>query len=207
MDLIKKLFHLFFLNILWLIGCIPLLTIGASTCAAYAVALRLADGDEEVQSVRGISGRFIKAFKQDFLQGLLIFLFTVACGGIGYLIFVHLREDAYNLLFLAIFVIYILAALIINLYAYPLIARYSNTFVNTLRNSVALYIMNLKVSFRTLAFVILEIVALYFTRYIYFAGALILPALIFYTVSRTAKDIFIRMENPESEEDDSPVVE
>lgn len=89
------------------------------------------------------------------------------------------------------------------MYAYPLIARYSNSFVNTLKNSVALYAMNTKVSFRTLGIVLLEIVVLYFSKYIYFAGMLILPALIFYTVSYTAKDIFLRMENPapaESEE-------
>jgi hypothetical protein len=37
-------------------------------------------------------------------------------------------------------------------------------------------------------------------------GILILPALIFYTVSRPAKDIFVRMENPasvESEEENT----
>ena len=203
MDLIKKLWHLFFLNILWLICCLPVITAGGATCAAYAVALRLADDDEEVQTIRGITVRFSKALKQDFLQGLLLFLFTLACGGIGYFIFTRLREDAFNLILTAIFVIYILAVLILNLYAYPLVARYSNTFLNTLRNSVALYIMNIKTSFKTLVIVLVEIVALYFIRYIFFVGVLILPALIFYTVSRTAKDIFVRMENPapaESEE-------
>jgi hypothetical protein len=63
MNLIKKLPRLFFVNILWLIGCIPLITIGVSTCAAYAVTLRLADEDEEVQSLRGIAARFFKAYK------------------------------------------------------------------------------------------------------------------------------------------------
>ena len=54
--------------------------------------------------------------------------------------------------------------------------------------------------------VLVEIVALYFTRYIFYVGILILPALIFYTVSRPAKDIFVRMENPasvESEEENT----
>ena len=66
MDLIKKFWQLLVLNFLWLICCIPVITIGGSTCAAYAVALRLADDDEEVQSLRGIAARFFKAFKQDF---------------------------------------------------------------------------------------------------------------------------------------------
>lgn len=203
MDLIKKLFQLFFLNCLWLLCCLPVITIGGATCAAYAVALRLADEDEEVQSLRGIAGRFFKAFKQDFLQGILIFMFTAAGLSLGYFLFDRARDYGFNLIIILLLFVYAMVILILNLYAYPLIARYTNTFVNTLRNSVAIFIMNTKVSLRTLALVILEIAALYFTRYIYFAGLLILPALIFYTVSRTAKDIFVRMENPapvESEE-------
>ena len=195
MNLIKKFLKLFFLNCLWLLCCLPVITAGGSTCAAYAVALRIVDEDEEIKTIRGITARFFKALKQDFLQGLLLFLFTAACGGIGYFIFTRLREDAFNLILTAIFVIYILAALILNLYAYPLVARYSNTFLNTLRNSVALYMMNIKVSFRTLALVLVEILILYLTRYIYFAGILILPTLIFYTVSCTARDIFVSMES------------
>ena len=196
MDLIKKFLQLFFLNCLWLICCLPVITIGGATCAAYAVALRLADDDEEVQSVRGLAARFFKAFKQDFLQGILIFLFTMACGGLGYFLFDRARDYGFNLIIIAALTVYALVVLVVNLYAYPLVARYSNTFVNTLKNSVALYAMNTKVSFRTLGIVLLEIVALYFSKYIYFAGMLILPALIFYTVSRTAKGIFFRMENP-----------
>lgn len=202
MDLIKKLFQLFFLNCLWLICCIPVITIGGATCAAYAVALRLADDDEEVQSVRGIAARFFKALKQDFFQGILIFLFTMACGGLGYFLFDRARDYGFNLIIIAALAVYFLIALVFNMYAYPLIARYSNSFVNTLKNSVALYAMNTKVSFRTLGIVLLEIVALYFSKYIYFAGMLILPALIFYTVSYTAKDIFLRMENPVAVEEE-----
>ena len=201
MDLIKKFLQLFFLNCLWLVSCIPVITIGGATCAAYAVALRLADDDEEVQTVRGIAVRFFKAFKQDFLQGILIFIFTMACGGLGYFLFDRARDYGFNLIIIAALALYALVALVFNFYAYPLIARYSNTFINTLRNAVALYAMNTKASFKTLGFVLLEIVILYLTKRIYFAGILILPSVIFYTVSRTAKNIFFRMENPQ------PVVE
>ena len=54
----------------------------------------------------------------------------------------------------------------------------------------------MKGSFRTLGIVIVEMIILYFSKYAYYAGFLIIPALIFYTVSLTAKDIFVRMENP-----------
>ena len=187
MNLIKKLPRLFCVNILWLIGCIPLITIGVSTCAAYAVILRLADDDEEVQSLRGIAARFFKAYKQDLLQGILILIFTVACGAGGYFIFRAFQESGFNIIKIAVLAGYALLAFVFNMYSYPLIARYSNTFVNTLRNSVALFLQYVNSS---------ELVILYLTRYAFFAGFVILPALIFYTVSLTAKDIFVRLENP-----------
>ena len=196
MDLIKKFLKLFWLNFLWLICCLPVITIGPSTCAAYAVTLRLADDDEEVETFSGIARRFFKAFKQDLIQGFFIFLFSAACLALGYFLFDRARDYGFNLIIIAALALYALVVLVVNFYAYPLVARYSNTFVNTLRNSIALYVMNTKLSFKTMAIVIVEIIALYFTRYIYFAGILILPSVIFYTVSRPAKDIFVRMENP-----------
>ena len=196
MDLIKKLFQLFFLNCLWLICCIPVITIGGATCAAYAVALRLTDDDEEVQNVRGIVRRFFKAFKQDFLQGLLLSVFTGACCGLGYFLFDRARDYGLNLIIIVALTVYALVVLVVNLYAYPLVARYSNTFVNTLKNSVALYAMNTKISFRTQGWVVAGLLLIYLSKYIYYAGILIIPSLIFYLVSRTAKDIFLRMENP-----------
>ena len=196
MNLIKKLPRLFWLNILWLIGCIPVITIGVSTCAAYAVTLRLADEDEEVQSLRGIAARFFKAYKQDLLQGILILIVTVICGAGGYFIFKLFQDSGFNIIKIAIFAGYVLLAFVFNMYSYPLIARYSNTFVNTLRNSVALFLQYVNSSLKTLGIVLVELVVLYFTRYAFFAGFVILPVVIFYTVSVTVKDIFVRLENP-----------
>lgn len=203
MNLIKKLPRLFWLNILWLIGCIPVITIGISTCAAYAVTLRLADDDEEVSSMRGIAVRFLKAYKQDLLQGILILIFTLACGAGGYFIFKAFQDSGFNIIKIAVFAGYVLLAFVFNMYSYPLIARYSNTFVNTLRNSVALFLQYVNSSLKTLVIVVVELVVLYFTRYAFFAGFVILPALIFYTVSVTVKDIFVRLENPAPVEEET----
>ena len=203
MNLIKKLPRLFWLNILWLIGCIPVITIGVSTCAAYAVTLRFADDDEEVKSYGRIARRFFKAYKQDILQGILILIFTVACGAGGYFIFKAFQESGFNIIKIAVFAGYVLLAFVFNMYSYPLIARYSNTFVNTLRNSVALFLQYVNSSLKTLVIVVVELVVLYLTRYAFFVGFIILPVVIFYTVSVTVKDIFLRLENPTPVEEKS----
>ena len=203
MNLIKKLPRLFWLNILWLIGCIPVITIGVSTCAAYAVTLRLADDDEEVSSMRGIAVRFFKAYKQDLLQGFLILIFTVVCGAGGYFIFKAFQDSGFNIIKIAVFAGYVLLAFVFNMYSYPLIARYSNTFVNTLRNSVALFLQYVNSSLKTLVIVVVELVVLYLTRYAFFVGFVILPVVIFYTVSLTVKDIFVKLENPTPVEEET----
>lgn len=195
MDLIKKFLKLLWLNCLWLLGCLPVLTIGASTCAAFAVTLRLADEDEEVQSARGIAARFFKAFKQDLLQGFFIFLFTAACVSLGYFLFDRARDYGFNLIIIAALVVYVLVVLVVNLYTYPLVARYSNTFSNTLKNSIALYVMNAKASFQAQSWVVAGLLLIYLSKYIWYAGILIIPSIIFYMVSKTARDIFVKMEN------------
>ena len=201
MDLIKKFLKLLWLNCLWLLGCLPVLTIGASTCAAFAVTLRLADEDEEVQSARGIAARFFKAFKQDLLQGFFIFLFTAACVSLGYFLFDRARDYGFNLIIIAALVVYVLVVLVVNLYTYPLVARYSNTFSNTLKNSIALYVMNTKASFQAQSWVVAGLLLIYLSKYIWYAGILIIPSIIFYMVSKTTRDIFVKMETPGATEE------
>ena len=201
MDLIKKFLKLLWLNCLWLLGCLPVLTIGASTCAAFAVTLRLADEDEEVQSARGIAARFFKAFKQDLLQGFFIFLFTAVCVSLGYFLFDRARDYGFNLIIIAALVVYVLVVLVVNLYTYPLVARYSNTFSNTLKNSIALYVMNTKASFQAQSWVVAGLLLVYLSKYVWYAGILIIPSIIFYMVSKTARDIFVKMETPGSTEE------
>jgi len=206
MNLIKKLPRLFWLNILWLLCCFPLVTIGASTCAAYAVTLRIADEDNEVAGFKGVALRFFKAFKQDLVQGFLMFLFSAVSLGLGGFFIYLVYDSGFSLLKLAGLIAYFIIAGVFNLYSYPLIARYTNSFVNVLRNSMGLFLQYINLSFRTLVIVAVEIVVLYFSRHIYFAGLLIIPSLIFYTVSIPARYIFVRLENPveeaESEESD-----
>ena len=207
MDIISKFLRLVFVNLLWLLCCIPVVTAGASTCAAFAVTLRLADDDEEVQTIRGITARFFKAFRQDLFQGFLISIFTAVCAGLGGLFIYLALDNGLNLFIIVLLAVYFLVVLVLNFYSYPLIARYTNTFANTLRNSIALFAQYANSSLKTLGFVVLEAAVLALTFKIYFAGLLILPALIFYTISRTAKDIFFKLENPQKSEDDSPVAE
>ena len=59
------------LSVLWLIGCVPVFTIGASTVALYYVAMKMVRDEEE-----GIVRRsFRENFRQSIPVTLILFLF------------------------------------------------------------------------------------------------------------------------------------
>ena len=64
-----------FLNLLWIVCSIPIITIGASTTAMYSVMLKLVK-NEEGYIVKG----FLKAFKENFRQSTLMWLLYLVFG-------------------------------------------------------------------------------------------------------------------------------
>ena len=63
------------LNVLWLVCCIPVFTIGASTTALYTVMLKMVK-NEEGYIFRG----FFKAFKENFKQSTIMWLILLVLG-------------------------------------------------------------------------------------------------------------------------------
>ena len=56
---ITKMAYSAYLNILWLICCLPIVTIGASTTALFYVTLKMAEDRDD-----GLTGMFFRAFRQ-----------------------------------------------------------------------------------------------------------------------------------------------
>lgn len=114
------------LNILWFAFSIPLITIGASTCAAFSVTLKMVDDEEGY-----VAKMFVKAFKENFKKGTLMWLIslpwlvlTLAAWRI-----VAIAQDYYLLIMIG--AIFLTASYIaFNLYSYPLIARYDLSLIH-----------------------------------------------------------------------------
>lgn len=75
-NILNRLMDLILLNVLWFLCCIPLFTIGASTCALYEVTLHYAF-EEDPPVVR----TFFEAFRKHFKKATLLFLLMSAVGG------------------------------------------------------------------------------------------------------------------------------
>ena len=74
-----KLTNLLILNLYWVIGCLPVITIGTSTIAAFSVTLKMTE-DREGASM---TVQFWKAYVKNLKHGIPLSLILLAgCGSI-----------------------------------------------------------------------------------------------------------------------------
>ena len=95
MQFITKLACTAYLNLLWFICCIPIVTAGASTTALYYVTLKMVKDEES-----GLTRAFFHSFKENFRQGTIIWLILLAAGivlGIDGYVLYHLRFQQHNI--------------------------------------------------------------------------------------------------------------
>ena len=73
---------IFALNVCFVVGCIPIFTVGASLSALYAMCIRLQE-DEEETVVAGFIHEFKRNFKQSTIAYFFILLAIFVLGYIG----------------------------------------------------------------------------------------------------------------------------
>ena len=135
-QIMTKIFNIFWLSMLWLLCCIPVITIGASTIALYYEMLKLVK-DEETNVTRG----FFRSFRQNFLQSLPvtgIFLVAVAVLAADFHILGAAgSEKGASFMYGFCIVLGIVCAAVFS-YVFPLIARFQNTLGRQFGNAARL---------------------------------------------------------------------
>lgn len=133
-------FDLVILNALFLIGCMPILTIGVSLSAMYSVTLKLVKKEND-----SIVKLFIKAYKDNLKQGLLYGILALSL-----IIFLYMDLFYLSLLFptsVGMIKIMIIALAImiylIYLYIFPLIARYEFSSKEIYQTALKISLSNL----------------------------------------------------------------
>ena len=126
-----------YLNVLWFLCCVPIVTAGASTTALFYVMLKVAKNEEG-----NVTKSFFRSFKQNFKKATLIWLILLGLGIIlaldGYVLY-HMRfENAFWTICTAIFLVVLAAYAIVLMYIFPLLARFENTIRAMFLNSIML---------------------------------------------------------------------
>lgn len=189
--------NVFLLSLCWLVGSILIVTIGVSTVALFDVTLRMVD-DEEGYVVK----QFIKAYKQNLKQGLLLGIITLVCSYVIYLdvqILKALTEGSIILMIVAIVTIFVFVCSLV--YAFALTARYENSVPRILKNSFRIAMKYPGRTVGMLVVVAIEVAAFAWNLTLMFLGVLIAPACIAFTMSAFSKPIFEMIEKDNASEE------
>ncbi|HIR77331.1 MAG TPA: YesL family protein [Candidatus Choladousia intestinipullorum] len=130
---LNRISDLMILNLIFILCCIPVVTIGPALTGLYYVTLKIAS-NEEGYIVRG----FFKSFKQNFRQGLIIWLILLAAGCVfGVDIFILIQtKTAFSNVLLVIISATALVFLMVFLYIFPVLSRFENNIRATFKNSL-----------------------------------------------------------------------
>lgn len=131
-NVLGRVTDLIILNLLFLLTCIPVITIGAAQSALYAVTLKMVRGEESY-----IIKSYLKAFREDFRQATVIW--AVALSMI-FVMYQNIRMlDAQSPVKRILLILCIFGAIIL-IYAFPLLARFENTVWRTVNNALLMAI-------------------------------------------------------------------
>lgn len=139
MQALSKVADLLWLNVLTLICCLPIVTIGASLTALNYMALKIAR-NEECYITRG----FFKSFRENFKQATIIWLsmlllivilvadFIIMSGG---------TETGFGKVLWGVIMAVALLVAATMLYVFPVLAKFENTVFRTLKNALIMSLM------------------------------------------------------------------
>ena len=133
MQVANKFADLMLLNILTLVCCVPIFTIGAAVTAMHSVLLKIYRNEESY-----ITKQYFKSFKENFKQSTLIFLIYI------FLLIVFIldfRIITSGVITVPKFLLYVLLALAIlaaisYVWVFVLQSRYENKIRTTIKNSL-----------------------------------------------------------------------
>ena len=186
------------LNFCWIIGTVIGLgtTIGVSTVAAFDVGLKMVENKEGY-----VVRQFISAYKKNLKQGIPLGLVSLLAMYTVYLDFELFNKIPNATIFLCIWGFLSGAVFFICfVYAFPLTARYVNTFRNTIKNS---FRISVRYAGRTALMALL--LAVEFCAFIWnlttlFIGLLFGPALMILTVCMFSMPLFRKIQKENAED-------
>ncbi|WP_434797904.1 YesL family protein [Terrisporobacter vanillatitrophus] len=140
-EILEKITDIVILNLLCIISCLPIVTIGASITAVYSVAMKMIK-DEETYIVK----EFIRSFKENFKTSTIVWSIMLIIGGVLLFDFYMSRlvsHESVSKVLQCIFTIIGIMYTFTLTYVFPIISKFENTIKNTMINSALISIQNL----------------------------------------------------------------
>lgn len=181
------------LSLLWILCSLPVVTLGISTIALFTVTLKMTDDKEG-----HVSHDFFNAFKANWKQGIPMSFITVIAVSAVYLDFwIYSNMDPSDSSRLMILIFGIVAAYVLGfalLYVYPLLARYENSVLKSLKNSFSISMRYFVRSLFLAIIVAFLFAVIFWNTKTLLVGVLMGPGFIAFTVSAFSMIIFKKIE-------------
>lgn len=123
------------LNVLFVISCVPVVTIGPAIAALYSTVFAYVDHDDV-----SLHQEYLRRFKREFVKGFLSSLMFMALAALIIFGFVFWNQVQSDVAYAGLVVLIVATAFVVLSfeYYYPLQARFENTFARTWKNSLIL---------------------------------------------------------------------
>lgn len=127
-----RIWDLVLTNLLFILCCIPIVTIGPSMTAMYHCTLRIVKGNHT-----GTLKTFFRAFKENFLQSILVWLSSILIAAILYIDirFLNTQESPIARVLFVFTIAIFLLLIIFSLMIYPVIATFHGTLKMLIKNT------------------------------------------------------------------------
>lgn len=117
-----KIFDLIVVSVYWLLGCLPVITIGASFCALYAAVTKSVRHDRDT-----ISKQFWHAYRQNLIPSVFL---TLIYGGVIFLMLLNIgilqakTDSLLGLFFMVLYGLVIIFFITSACYAFPALSQF-----------------------------------------------------------------------------------
>lgn len=122
MDICEKVFDILILGILWIVCCLPLITIGASTTALYYAVVKCIKNND------GYAAKlFFHSFRQNFVPATILWIIFAGITFAMHLnigILMHKSGGYVGLFFICVYAFVSVYLLIMACYAFPALSRF-----------------------------------------------------------------------------------
>lgn len=160
MATLSRMADLMLLNVLVLVMCIPIITIGPTITAMHFVLFKMVRKEEGY-----VFAPFFKSFRQNFKQAAISGMIVIAVIIIFIIDFRIINESGLqfaNTLRIALLACGVIGAMTL-MYIFPLFARFTNTIRGTFKNALFMSILSLPKTILMIAVCILPVILLAFS--------------------------------------------
>jgi uncharacterized membrane protein YesL len=191
---LSRIFDLIFISIVYLLVCLPVITIGPANTALYYAVVKV------IRKERGYLLReFFKSFRQNFKRGaiagiIMLVVNSLLVYDVYYALNMANVDNTKGSIFLGVFIAFFLLAVSFNIYAFPILSRFEMTVKQLIKASVYMSMRHLLSTILMVVIVAASVVAFFFVPLL----IMILPGVATLLISLLMERVF-RKYMPESE--------